>query len=79
MGLGFVVMAIISLLILGSGAVAVAGIPQIEGTAAVVGTLISLVIVFLEGAIFGALVGWLYNTFQAEPSRRRDRDLFATP
>lgn len=80
-GLASVVMAIISLIILGTGGLALAGIPEISGVTAFFGTIISLAVIFLQGVILGSLIGWLYNAFSGEPerNRREERDIFATP
>ncbi len=78
MGTGFMVMSAIALLAFGSGALAEVGIPRITGMGAVIGVIVSLAIMFIGGTVFGAIVGWLYNRFQAEPRMSEDVDIFVT-
>ncbi len=79
-GITFVVMALLSFLIFGSSALALFGIPQIDGGTAAVGFILSLAVLFLNGLVFGALVSWLYNAFAGSEmtvTRREDEEVYA--
>lgn len=77
-GLSFVIMAVLSFLLFGSSIFATLGVPQVDGSTALVGVILSLAILFIDGVVFGALVTWLYNKFaEGEVVRREERDAFA--
>lgn len=78
LGLTFVIMGILSLIVFGASIFATIGVPQVEGDVTAVGVILSLVVLFIDGLIFGALATWLYNKFaEGEVTRRSERDAFA--